>query len=108
MTLADVYRGLKAAIREVHIQIHEHRYHSRPTWPFGTVGPEGPYGSYNNCSDTQLLEMIRKATDEYKELRDELTRLRSDGWKRVEACRSKIVNELPELVHLVKEDWELR
>lgn len=110
MKLSSVLVGLHAANETLRLHIHYNKYRRHPAYPTGTVGPQGPYGSLDNYSDTQLLEMIRKEVNTHRDLKQELKRAEAGPLATSGVLVAEINTDpdLAGLLHLVKEEWEVR
>ena len=110
MKLYQVLEEIQSKTKTLRIEIHQKRYVQQmtPSGHIGPVGPQGPFGRLSNYSDTTLLELILQAAKDYKELKNEYSRLNDDVQRRVSEYRQAITDELPEFAHLVDQPWELR
>jgi hypothetical protein len=109
--LYQVLEEIQAKTKTLRDEIHRQRHSHKTVFyrgAIGAVGPQGPFGRLSEYSDTTLLEMILQAAKDYKELKNEFSRLNDDTTRRVEEYRKAIIDELPELAYLTDQPWDLR
>lgn len=107
MKLYHVLQKAQEATKKLREEMHRQRRDSNYHLPVRFPAPT-PLLVTRDLTDGYLLELIYKELTDLKELRSDQRRIQSDTVERTRLYRDAIASELPELAHLLEEEWELR
>ena len=107
MKLYHVLQKVQEATKKLREEMHSQRRDTQFKLPVRFPAPTSVLVTHD-YTDGYLLELIYKELTDLKELRNDQRRIQSDTVERTRLYRDAIASELPELSHLLEEEWELR